>query len=146
MAGPRCIVERSQGEPLVIGELLVDALDVCRIAIHDCSPFGLRVVEKCLQRVHSLPAPPPRQRGERALKVRLNVLRVRRQDEGGVREVVVPAGRVVDRLARPNCGPSPILRCADLHVYRLPRVIDSTCGTSVMTTDTSKTWGVCQSD
>lgn len=45
----------------------------------------------------------------------------------------------------PNCGPPPLLQCADLHVYRLPRLIDSTCGTSVMTTQ-PETWGVCQFD
>lgn len=46
----------------------------------------------------------------------------------------------------PNCGPSPLLHCADLHVYRRPKLIQSTCGTSVMTTQATISWGVCQLD
>jgi hypothetical protein len=59
--------------------------------------------------------------------------------------LVLTGSTVIDNGIGPNCGPPPLLRCADLHAYRLPQLIDSTCGTSVMTTH-PETWGVCQSD
>ena len=59
--------------------------------------------------------------------------------------LVLTASTVIDNGTGPNCDEAPHLRCADLHVYRLPRLIDSTCGTSIMTMQPI-TWGVCQSD